>query len=165
MTIKELSKLYNLNREVEIMQKRLADLEWEIQRDEERLRNLEARYGSISSPSYDGMPKSPSYGNKMESEVAELLDLRDKIARKKALRSECAMTIHAQEILCLTERNRLERYIAELPDSLLRMIFALRFINGLSWAQVSEHIGRHTTEDSVKKQCYRYLNEQNKAQK
>lgn len=165
MTIKELSKLYNLNREVEIMQKRLADLEWEIQRDEERLRNLEARYGSISSPSYDGMPKSPSYGNKMESEVAELLDLRDKIARKKALRSECAMTIHAQEILCLTERNRLERYIAELPDSLLRMIFALRFINGLSWAQVSEHIGMHTTEDSVKKQCYRYLNEQNKAQK
>lgn len=165
MTIKELSKLYNLNREVEIMQKRLADLEWEIQWDEERLRNLEARYGSISSPSYDGMPKSPSYGNKMESEVAELLDLRDKIARKKALRSECAMTIHAQEILCLTERNRLERYIAELPDSLLRMIFALRFINGLSWAQVSEHIGMHTTEDSVKKQCYRYLNEQNKAQK
>lgn len=164
MTIKELSKLYNLNREVEIMQKRLADLEWEIQRDEERLRNLEARYGSISSPSYDGIPKSPSYGNKMESEVAELLDLRDKIARKKALRSECAMTIHAQEILCLTERNRLERYIAELPDSLLRMIFALRFINGLSWAQVSEHIGMHTTEDSVKKQCYRYLNEQNKAQ-
>ena len=165
MTIKELSKLYNLNREVEMTQKRLADLEWEIQRDEDRLRSLEAKYGSISSPSYDGMPKSPSYGNRIENEVAELLDLRDLITRKKALRSECAMTIHAQEILCLTERSRLERYIADLPDSLLRMIFTLRFISGLTWAQVSEHIGMHTTEDSVKKQCYRYLNEQNKAQK
>lgn len=165
MTIKELSKLYNLNREVEMTQKRLADLEWEIQRDEDRLRSLEAKYGSISSPSYDGMPKSPSYGNRIENEVAELLDLRDLITRKKALRSECAMTIHAQEILCLTERSRLERYIADLPDSLLRMIFTLRFISGFTWAQVSEHIGMHTTEDSVKKQCYRYLNEQNKAQK
>lgn len=165
MTIKELSALYNLNREIELNQKRLADLEWEIQRDEDRLRNLEARCGSISSPGYDGMPKNPSYGNKLESEIAELLDLRDLITRKKALRSECAMTIHAQEILCLTERSRLERYIADLPDSLLRMIFTLRFISGLTWAQVSEHIGMHTTEDSVKKQCYRYLNEQNKAQK
>lgn len=163
MTIKELSKLYNLNREIEITQKRLAALEWEIQRDEERLRSLEAQCGAIASPGYDGMPHSSSGGNKLESEAIELVDLRDTIARKKALRSECAMTIHAQEILCLTERNRLERYIADLPDSLLRMIFALRFINGLTWAQVSEHIGMHTTEDSVKKQCYRYLDEQNRA--
>lgn len=161
MTIKELSKLYDLNREVEITQKRLADLEWEIQRDEERLRNLEARYGSISSPSYDGMPKSPSYGNKMGSEVAELLDLRDMISRKKALRSECAMTIHAQEILCLTERNRLERYIASVPDSLTRQIMALRFINGLSWWQVAYSIGGNNTGDSVRMNVKRYLQSEN----
>lgn len=165
MTVKELSQLYHLNREVEMDQKRLADLDSEIQRDESRLAVLEAKSTSVSSPAYDGMPKSPSGGNQIECSVAELVDLRDLIARKKALRSECAMTIHAKQILCLTERNRLERYIADLPDSLLRMIFTYRFINGLTWYQVSEHIGMHTTEDSVKKLCYRYLSEENQTQK
>lgn len=162
MTVKELSQLYNLNREIEADQLRLVRLEDEIQKDERELRYLEAKAASISSPGFDGMPKSPSAGNKIESSVAELLDLRDLIARKKELRSECAMTIHAKQILCLTERNRLERYIAGLPSSLLRMIFTYRFVNGLTWFQVSEHIGMHTTEDSVKKACYRYLNEESK---
>lgn len=157
MTIKELSKLYDLNREVETLQKRLADIEWEIQLDEERLRSLEAQCGAIASPGYDGMPHGSSGGNKLESEAIELVDLRNAIARKKALRSECAMTIHAQEILCLTERNRLERYIASVPDSLTRQIMALRFINGLSWWQVAYSIGGNNTGDSVRMNVKRYL--------
>lgn len=157
MTIKELSKLYDLNREVEALQKRLAGIEWEIQLDEERLRSLEAQCGAIASPGYDGMPHGSSGGNKLESEAIELVDLRNAIARKKALRSECAMTIHAQEILCLTERNRLERYIASAPDSLTRQIMALRFINGLSWWQVAYSIGGNNTGDSVRMNVKRYL--------
>lgn len=162
MTIKELSKLYDLNREVETLQKRLADIEWEIQRDEERLRSLEAQCGAIASPGYDGMPHGSSGGNKLESEAIELVDLRNAIARKKALRSECAMTIHAQEILCLTERNRLERYIASVPDSLTRQIMALRFINGLSWWQVAYSIGGNNTGDSVRMNVKRYLQSEKK---
>lgn len=161
MTVKELSQLYHLNREIEMDQQRLADLDFEIKRDEDRLRRLELKATAVSPPSYDGMPKSPSGSGKLESAVAELVDLKDAISRKKALRSDCAMTIQAKQILCLTERNRLERYISDLPDSLLRMIFTYRFINGLTWAQVSESIGVRTTEDSVKKLCYRYLNGEN----
>ena len=164
MTVKELSQLYHLNREVEMDQKRLADLDLEIKKDEARLAFLEAKSTSISSPAYDGMPKNPSGDNRLELQISDIVELRDLIAHKKALRSECAMTIHAKQILCLTERNRLERYIADLPDSLLRMIFTYRFINGLTWYQVSEHIGMHTTEDSVKKLCYRYLSEGNQKQ-
>lgn len=100
-------------------------------------------------------------GNKIENAVARIWDLEESIKRKKALRSDIAMTIQAKQILCLTERNKLERYIADLPDSLLRMIFTYRFINGLTWSQVSYSIGVRTTEESVKKMCYRYLNEQN----
>lgn len=165
MTVKELSQLYNLNREIEMDQKRLAELDYQISRDEDRLARLELQAASISSPAYDGMPKAPSSGSRVESDAAAIVDLRDLISRKKALRSECAMTIHAKEILCLTERSRLERYIANMPDSLCRMVFTYRFINGLTWRQVSEHIGMHTTEDSVKKLCYRYLDEENKEQK
>ena len=157
MTVKELSQLYHLNREVEMDQKRLADLDSEIQRDESRLAVLEAKSTSVSSPAYDGMPKSPSGGNQIECSVAELVDLRDLIARKKALRSECAMTIHAKQILCLTERNRLERYIANVPDSLTRQIMTLRFINGLGWWQVAYSIGGNNTGDSVRMNVKRYL--------
>lgn len=161
MTIKELSQLYHLNREIEMDQQRLTEPDREIRRDEERLARLEMNASSISGPSYDGMPKAASYGGRLETSVAELVDFRDAVARKKALRSDCALAIQAKQILCLTERNRLERYISGLPDSLLRMIFTYRFINGLTWAQVSESIGTRTTEDSVKKLCYRFLQEEN----
>ena len=161
MTLKELSQLYYLNREIEMDQVRLDNLDAEIKGDEEQLAELERIASSPSSPNYDGMPKSPSYGNKIENAVARIWDLEASIKRKKALRSDIAMTIQAKQILCLTERNKLERYIADIPDSLLRLIFTYRFINGLTWSQVSYSIGVRTTEESVKKMCYRYLNEQN----
>lgn len=161
MTLKELSQLYYLNREIEMDQERLVNLDAEIKGDEEQLADLERIASSPSSPNYDGMPKSPSYGNKIENTVARIWDLAESIKRKKALRSDIAMTIQAKQILCLTERNKLERYIADIPDSLLRLIFTYRFINGLTWSQVSYSIGVRTTEESVKKMCYRYLNEQN----
>lgn len=61
MTIKELSQLYHLNREIEMDQQRLADLDDEIRRDEDRLARLEMKATSVSGPNYDGMPKAPSY--------------------------------------------------------------------------------------------------------
>lgn len=165
MTVKELSQLYWLNREIELDQQRLDNLDIEIAKDEEQLARLELEASSPSGPNYDGMPKSPSYGNKLENAVARIIELQEILTHKKALRSDCAMTIQAKQLLCLTERNKLERYINDLPDSLLRLIFTYRFVNGLTWYQVSEHIGMRTTEDSVKKMCYRYLAQQNKDEK
>ena len=165
MTVKELSQLYWLNREIELDQQRLARLDAEITKDEEQLAWLEIDASSPASPNYSGIPKAPSHSNKIENAVIRIAELQDAINQKKALRSDCAMTIQAKQILCLTERNKLERYIAELPDSLLRMIFTYRFVNGFTWYQVSEHIGMKTTEDSVKKMCYRYIAEQNKNEK
>lgn len=165
MTVKELSQLYWLNREIELDQQRLDNLDIEIAKDEEQLARLELEASSPSGPNYDGMPKSPSYGNKLENAVTRIIELQEILTHKKALRSDCAMTIQAKQLLCLTERNKLERYINDLPDSLLRLIFTYRFVNGLTWYQVSEHIGMRTTEDSVKKMCYRYLAQQNKDEK
>ena len=87
MTLKELSQLYYLNREIEMDQERLANLDAEIKGDEEQLADLERIASSPSSPNYDGMPKSPSYGNKIENAVARIWDLEESIKRKKALRS------------------------------------------------------------------------------
>lgn len=133
MTLKELSQLYHLNREIEM--------------DQQRLEELRAKASAPGSPNYDGMPKSPSYENRLERYIAEIVDLE--------------AIISAKITQCLHERNRLERYIADIPDSLTRQIFTLRFINGLTWLQVAFSIGGGNTEQSVKMTCYRYIHNNN----
>ena len=134
MTLKELSQLYYLNREIET--------------DQQRLEELRAKASATGSPNYGGMPKSPSYENRLERYIAEIVDLE--------------AIISAKITQCIHERNRLERYIADVPDSLTRQIFTLRFINGLSWLQVAYSIGGNNTEQGVKMICYRYIKNSNK---
>lgn len=134
MTLKGLSQLYYLNREIE--------------RDQERLEKLRASASAPGAPNYDDMPKSPSFENRLERYIAEIVDLE--------------AIIQAKITQCLHERARLERYIAEIPDSLTRQIFTLRFINGLSWLQVAYSIGGNNTEQGVKMICYRYIKNSNK---
>lgn len=45
-------------------------------------------------------------------------------------------------------------------DAQMRMILSLRFVNGLTWRQVAHSIGGGNTEDSVRKACQRFLQEQ-----
>lgn len=134
MTLKELSQLYYLNREIEMDQKRLDD--------------LRAKAAAPGSPSFDGMPKNPGYENRLERYTAEIVDLE--------------AIISAKIILCVHERNRLERYIADIPDSLTRQIFTLRFINGLSWEACAAHIGGMNSGKNLSNICYRYIQSSNK---
>lgn len=73
----------------------------------------------------------------------ELIDLIDLLALK--------------EKQCLIEQSRIERYISDIPDSLTRQVFALRFINGMSWRQVAFSVGGGNTEDSVRQLAHRFL--------
>ncbi len=129
MTVKELSQLYWLNREIED--------------DKRRLDELEAMVSSPRSPNYDGMPHAPGTGDTLARLVTEIIDLQAIIA--------------AKQLQCVHERNRLERYISNIPDSLTRQIFALRFINGLTWHQTAIRIGGGNTENGVRQRVYRYL--------
>ncbi len=135
MTVKQLSQLYWLNREIE--------------EDQRRLDRLQAEVESISSPGADGMPRGGSSRHgKVEHLAAEIVDLQAIIA--------------AKQIQCIHERCQLERYIAGIPDSLTRMVFTFRFVNGLPWSQVAACIGGNNTEYGVKKICYRYLKQEEK---
>lgn len=129
MTLKELSQLYHLNREIE--------------NDRRRLEELEAKLVSPSSPNLSGMPRSTTYGNKIESFVADITDLKAIIAAKQQQ--------------CIYERSRLMRYVTEIDDSLTREIFIFRFVNGLSWRQVAASVGGNNTADSCRMTCKRYL--------
>ena len=128
MTVKELSQIYYLNREIES--------------DQKELEKMEAKIGPRAQQ-LTGMPHGGSAGNPEERLAIEIADLKAIIA--------------AKQIQCIHERNRLERFISGVDESRLRMAFRFRFINGLSWRQVAAHLGDIRCEDSIKKQVYRYL--------
>lgn len=121
MTIKELSQLYHLNREIEM--------------DKRRLDELELLASSPKAQNLDGMPHAPGYGDALARCVAEIVDL-------KAI-------ISAKQQQCIYERNRLERYISSIPDSLTRQIFTYRFVNGLSWWQVNPELQYYAVRTCV----------------
>lgn len=133
MTIKELSQLYYLNREIE--------------RDRERLSILRSKASSMGASGFDGLPKSGCLGGRLEQCIAEIVDLE--------------VIIQAKITQCLHERNRLERYISDIPDSITRQVFQLRFVTGLPWAQIALSIGGGNTEEGVRKRVYRYLKQKN----
>ncbi len=128
MTLKELSQLYYLNREIEM--------------DKRRLIELEAR-ALPGAQVLTGMPHGSGVSDIVGTCAAEIADLRGIIEAK-----------HQQ---CLYERSRLERYISGIEDSLLRQIFTYRFINGLPWEQVAACVGGGNTAGGVRMACYRYL--------
>ena len=128
MTLQELSQLYWLNREIEL--------------DVRRLRELQER-ALPGSPAAGGCTGSPAANDRVGLCAAELADLESVIREKLRL--------------ALAERCRLERYIASVDDSLLRQVFTLRFVSGLSWRQVAAGVGGGNTEDACRKAVRRYL--------
>jgi hypothetical protein len=129
MTLKELSQLYYLNREIETDKKRLAA--------------LRRRAQSPSSPELTGMPYNGSPSNQLEKSCAEIIDLEAVIKNKIAE--------------CRRERNRLEKYITVIPDSLTRQVFTLRFIEGLSWDECEARLGSGNSWKNLSNICYRYI--------
>lgn len=128
MTLKELSQLYYLSREIEM--------------DQCRLHELEAK-ALPGAQVIAGMPHGTGVVDKVGEYAAEIADLRGVIEAK-----------HQQ---CLYERSRLERYIAGIDDSFLRQVFTYRFVNGLPWKQVAARIGGGNSAGSVSMMCYRHL--------
>lgn len=132
MTLKELSQLYYLNRE--------------IAADQRRLDELNSTVGTPSAPPLSDMPRAPhGVESKVERLAAEIIDLQAIIA--------------ARQIQCIHERARLERWISDIPDSLTRQIFTYRFAECLSWLDVALRVGGNNTEGGVRMICYRYLRE------
>lgn len=129
MTMKELSQLHWLN--------------VEIDRDKQRLAELEARAASPGGPNMSGMPGGGGAGSNVEIAALEIVELK--------------ASIEAKIIRCATERARLIGYIDAVPDSRMREIMYLRFVDGLPWARVGASMGY--TGDGARKACKRYIDE------
>lgn len=128
MTKEELSQLYWLNREIEEDKRKLAELET-------------AAEGGAAK--ITGMPHVSGNGRSLENYAVLIAEQRELIDTK----------IRQTIILY----NRLNRYIAAVPDSFMRLILTFRYVNGMSWLQVAMRIGGGNTPDSVRKADDRFL--------
>ena len=128
MTLKELSQLFWLKKEIALHQQRLAEIRAAMQ--------------SPKAQNLSGMPKGGGR-NLIEVQTEEILRLEGMIDKL--------------EQRCREERVKLESYIETIEDSHTRQIFLYRFEYGLTWVQIALKVGGGNTDDSVKKTCYRYL--------
>lgn len=130
MTIQQLNQLYYLKKE--------------IHRDEEKLAEIKLSY--ITSPSLSNEVKSTGNSASTIERRTEKIDRLERLIEVKKQR--------AQE-----ERAKVEDYISKIPDSRLRLIFSLRFVDMCSWQKIANKLGGGNTQASVKMMCYRYLKE------
>lgn len=128
MTLKELSQLYYLNREISDLKLKIAEIEAKA---------------TGTSVKITGMPHAPASHDIIGRLVADLDYYKSVLSsRLEQYRSEF---------------ERLNNYISGCDDSLTRQILTYRFINGLPWTQVAASIGGSTSEYAVKKAAYRYI--------
>ena len=133
MTKKELSQYYWLEKE--------------IKDDEERLRILREQATAPQAQHLTGMPySSDGDKDKIGKATAEIVDLQAIIA--------------AKQIQCIHEKQRIERFITEIPDSKIRMIFMLRCIDMKSWQEVADVMGGRMTGDNARQIYSQYLKKQ-----
>lgn len=138
MTKKELSQLRYLNKEIELLKKQIEEAEYAMKS------HTVSDVVTGSNPVWPYQPRTfhiegvaiPEYEKRVKR-------LRNKLQRR------------LEELM--EKREELEEYIATVPDSMIRMILTLRYINGLSWQQVANHIGGGNTADSVRKMHDRFL--------
>ena len=110
--------------------------------DLELLASLEAAAGP-KIQRLDGMPHAHGISDPVGNLAAEIADMRETVARRKAAVAKSEETIAT--------------YISTIEDNQTRMIFRLRFIRGMSWKEVAATIGGRNTEAGVKAVCYRYI--------
>ena len=133
MTLKELSKLYYLNKLIE--------------RDTMRIEELEARLGP-GSMNLSGMPRSPSPKNMFEETEILLLEVQNRLRKEQ------------EEYI--RERIALEEYMRTVEDYQVRLILTYRFVDLMNWRQIAFRIGGNNTEDSVKQRAYRFIKDSQK---
>ena len=95
----------------------------------------------------------------LKSEIAELrqeLRLLEKTDNEKATAATRKRLKHMIEKL-ERERDAIEQWIEEIPDSVTRQVFRERYINGQSWAQMSARMKPHRSPDALRKIHQRFF--------
>lgn len=131
MTNKELSQIYHLNEEKKF--------------NEDRLQELQTR-ATKTTPTLSLTPGATNNNNsKFESGVDERLELESKII-------ELNDKIEKETL-------KIQKYINNIDDSLIRRIITYRCIYCWEWVKVAKKIGGGNKPDGVRKKYSRYISE------
>ena len=149
MTKDILVQYCDLKEEIKDLRRRIENKQKEIDRLEEEgavTDSVKGGYGGEQHFKITGFPY-PEYSRK-----------------KTALYLYKAQLENAElELLELT--NAVEEYIQSLTNSRIRRIIRYRFIDDLRWYQVAQRMGGRATEDSVKKEFQRFMQQEDKDEK
>lgn len=114
-----------------------------------RLREILDRLRDKAHPGaqrLDGMPHGSGVGDPTGQLAAEIADL--------------SAVIEAQEQALRSSGQAVARFVDTIPDARTRLVFRLRFVHGLSWKEVADHLGQFTSEWTASNICYDYLDDQ-----
>lgn len=127
MTIKELSQIYYLKKEIASLKGKIAELEAKA---------------TDTSAKITVMPHTSGTSDKVGALSSDAADYRTLLSD--------ALERHNIELI------RLNEYIERCDDSLTRQILRYRFVECMKWCDVVEAIGG-TSEYAVKHTVYRYI--------
>ena len=123
---------------------KLSQLSWlklEIEELVTRIRRIESALSGKTSR-IDGMPWLGGSKDFLGDLTPQLCDLKDRLAKNRSA--------------AMAEYTSLQAFIENIDDSQVRLIFTLRYLDGLSWHQVAWRLGGNTS-DSVRMAHNRYL--------
>lgn len=133
MTRNELKELSRLNAEAALLQKRIDEIETALKSQKVFI---------------TGLPLPGLFGESIREYEHQLVSLKKRYSKKLG---ECFDTL-----------DKLNDFIESIPDSELRMIFSLRYINNLPWQALTWHLGYDGDGSTERKKHDRYLLEINK---
>lgn len=115
----------------------------EILQDKQRLQELENRKNNPAANVVGLLRSLDGDGTAVAAEISDI---------KAAIKAKIQLSV--------VEYNRITRYVASVNDVLIRQIIMLRYINGLTWRDVAQHIGGGNTEKNVQMALNRYFEKQ-----
>lgn len=112
------------------------DLVQEIKDLENRIKRLEERTVKIERDTVKGSSRHfPYTERKFVIEGYSIKDL-NRLSELKNL-------LLKRKLKCEEMKLEIEKFISEIPDSLTRQIFQLRYIDGLTWQRIAFKIGKY----------------------
>lgn len=143
MTRDILAQYCDLKEEVKDLRRRIDNKQKEIERIEEEgavTDSVKGGYGGEQHFKITGFPY-PEY------------------SRKKTALYLYKAQLENAELELLEMTNAVEEYIQSLTDSRIRRILRFRYLDNLTWRQVAHRMGGKATEDSVRMEHNRFLEE------
>lgn len=131
MTLKELEQIIYIKSEIDVLTKRLKKL---------TNKSYVGDYAKDYSTGYERIITIRGQKLMSAKKIDKLTDLLEK--RKKALEE----SVLAAEL-----------YIESIPDSKIRTLLTLRFLEGEEWEVVAKKLYRHMTADAARKAVFRFF--------